>query len=278
MPKAPRGSIFVGAGDSFAAAEVGFFASGCRCIALDPYVLSSNPEVAEGKEVYFISVSGKTKSNALAAKRVRGHAKRTTALTAVVGSPLSGFTDRLITLPMIYVPRSPGMLSFCLSVLAVLKISGEGGECDHRRALSEAGKRDIAFAEGDGTTYFLGNSFAHPLSLYAAAKTYEILGAKAHAEFLEEFNHLELFSLGRSDVVNSFSCFDPSGLATRLSENLDSGCNVVGEWGRSAVEKLFHGIFQVQLSVLGEARRRGIATPRFLSRRDSLATSDRMIY
>jgi fructoselysine-6-P-deglycase FrlB-like protein len=278
FPKAPKGSIFVGAGDSFAAAQLGFFASDCRHIALDPYVLASNPRIAEGREVYFVSVSGRTRSNTRAAERVRPYAKQTTALTAVADSPLAGLTDSQILLPMTYLPRTPGLLSFTLSVVAVMKISGAGGRCDYGSALGKASDRDAAFAGGRGTTYFLGNSLAFPVSLYAAAKTYEILGAKAHAELLEEFNHLELFSMDRSDLVNGFSCFDPSGLAPKLSKMLGRRSLVVREWGRSPIEKLFHAIFQVQLSVLGEAKRRGITAPMFLSRPDSLSASDRMIY
>ena len=137
----------------------------------------------------------------------------------------------------------------------------------------------MTFAEDNGTTYFLGNSLAFPVCLYAAAKTYEILGAKAHAELLEEFNHLELFSLDESDVVNGFASFDPSGSAVRLGCTLvDPRFAVIEEWGSSSAEKLFHAIFQVQHSVLAEAKRRGITSPIFLSRRDSLAASDRMIY
>lgn len=279
LPKAPRGSIFAGAGDSFAAAHLGFFASNCRQIALDPYALASAPETAEGREVYFISASGRTRSNVQAARRVRRYAKRTTAITAVADSPLAQLADRLILLPMTYLPRTPGLLSFSLSASAVMRISGAEGGCDFESALRKASHGEVAFAGGSGTTYFLGNSLAFPVSLYAAAKTYEILGTKAHAELLEEFNHLELFSMARSDTVNAFSCFDPSNLATTLSGALaNRGSSVIRGWGRSRVEQLFHAIFQVQLSVLGEARLRGVTSPRFLSRRDLLAVSDRMIY
>jgi hypothetical protein len=278
FPKARRGSIFVGAGDSYAAALLGFFGSDCRHIALDPYVLASSPRIAEGRDVYFVSVSGRTRSNTLAARKVGPYAKQTTALTAVADSPLARLTDRRIALPMTYFPRTSGLLSFTLSAVAVMRISGAEGRCDFGSALSEAGDGGVAFAGGRGTTYFLGNSLAFPVSLYAAAKTYEILGAKAHAELLEEFSHLELFSMDRSDVVDSFSCFDPSGLALKLGRTLGRRSLVVSGWGRSPIERLFHAIFQVQLSVLGEAKKRGVAAPMFLSRQDSLAASDGMIY
>src|SRR5712692_6512233 len=83
MPKAPEGSIFVGAGDSYAAALAGFYASKGGCMGLDPYTVATDPEITKGREVFFISVSGRTSSNLLAARRVRRLAKKTTALTAV---------------------------------------------------------------------------------------------------------------------------------------------------------------------------------------------------
>lgn len=279
--RAREGSIFAGAGDSYCASLAGFFASRGRCLAMDPYALASSPEFADGADVYFVSVSGRTASNCLAAKKVRGHAKRTIALTAVAGSPLAKLADRIVELPMSYRPRTPGILSFSLSLLAVMKLVGADERCDFASALREARKDRLRPARRGGTTYYLGNSLAYPAALYAAAKTYEILGAKAHAEHLEEFSHLELFSLGRTDTVNCFSCFDPSGLSGRLIGALREGgydCGQVRSWGRSPLEKVFHAVFAAQLSILLTAKERGIVAPRFLSSGEALDTSDAMIY
>ena len=281
LPVARKGTVFVGAGDSYAAALAGFYVSGGRCIALDPYVLASNAGFADDADVYFVSVSGRTSSNALAAERVRRHARRTIALTAAEGSRLAGLTDRVVRLPMDYSPRTPGMLSFSLSLLAVLKIAGASVDADFESALGMARKEKLRFSKGAGTTYFLGNSLAYPAALYAAAKTYEILGSRAQAELLEEFSHLQLFSLERTEVVNAFASFDPLGFADLLGVALAKGGlrqNVVNEWGRSAAERLFHAVFVAQLSVLAMARKRGLAAPSFLSSRGALETSDAMIY
>jgi glutamine---fructose-6-phosphate transaminase (isomerizing) len=281
LPLASRGSIFVGAGDSYAASLAGFYASGGRCIALDPYSLSGNPEIVEGLEVFFISASGKTASNITAAKRVARTARRTTVLTADAASPLAKLTDRTVRIPMVYVPKAPGMLSFCLSLLAVLKIAGEQGACDFQRAFSLA-KRDRGLISSDaGTTYFLGNGLAYPVALYAAAKDYELLGARAHAELLEEFSHLELFSIERKDRVNIFSCFDPAGMAPRLAKSLGGAgylAQVVPERGRTKVERLFHAVFVAQLAVLDRAAKSGVSEPKFLSSGGRLKVSDSMIY
>lgn len=281
LPLARKGAVFVGAGDSYAAALAGFYSSRGRCAALDPYVLASHPEFAEDAEVYFISVSGRTSSNARAAEKVRGHARTTTVLTAVEDSRLAGLTDRVVKLPLVYSPRTPGLLSFALSLLAVLKIAGEDGAADFGSAWERARRKKLGFSKGSGTTYFLGNSLAFPAALYAAAKTYEILGSRAHAELLEEFSHLQLFSSRRSDLVNAFACFDPSGLAEKLGSALAQGgrrSNVIADWGRSPVERLFHAVFVVQRSVLDEAKERGLSAPKFLSHRGALEASDAMIY
>lgn len=278
--RAPYGSAFVGAGDSYAAALAAFFSSDGRCIALDPYALASNPRMADGRHIYFISVSGKTSSNLGAALKVRQRAKRTTAITAVADSPLARLTNSTIILPMEYEPRTPSMLSFCLALLAVLRIVGRDCAGDYHGSYNKA-KREPSLSFGRGVTYFLGNSLAYPVALYAAAKTYELIGLRAQAEQLEEFSHMQLFSLTKSDTVNAFSAFDPSGIAPRLSQALqDRGyvSNKVENWGSSFTEKLFHSVFVVQLSVLKEARRRGFAEPRFLADKKRLHVSDSMIY
>lgn len=281
LPRAPSGSIFVGAGDSYAAALAAFYASGGRCIALDPGTLASAPEIAEGLEVFFISVSGRTVSNVKAARKVRRLAKRTTTLTAAVESKLAALTDRVVRLPMAYTPRTPGLLSFSLSLVAALQIVRGPAPCDYRRALRNAKNEGLKISRGKGTTYFLGNALAYPVAVYAAAKVYELIGARAHAELLEEFSHLELFSLGKSDVVNAFSCFDPLGMSGRLGKALKGNgfeSHVLPSLGSSGIENLFHSVFAVQLSVLDQAMEAGLSKPKFLSVGGRLRTSDSMIY
>ncbi len=273
--------MFVGAGDSYAAALAGFYASKGHCIALDPYSLASDPGVAEGVEVYFISSSGRTVSNVAAAKKVRNFARRTTVVTADDASPLAGLADEVVRLPMRYLPRRCGMLSFSLSLQAVLQIAGVIGRCDFARAFKSAEKDRGSIRVGGGTTYFLGNSLAYPAALFAAAKTYELLGKRAHAELLEEFSHLELFSLTKPDVVNVFSCFDRSGVSGKLTDALAKQgyeSHRVPSRGGSEIDMLFHSVFTIQLSILGQAVEAGFTEPRFLSGGGRLRVSDAMIY
>jgi hypothetical protein len=153
--------------------------------------------------------------------------------------------------------------------------------CDFPSAFARAelDSRRIVFAKG--TTYFLGNSLAYPAAAYGAAKTYELLGTKSHAELLEEFSHLQLFSLQKSDVVNVFGAFDPASLGKKLTKALKEGgysASLIHGWGSNYAERLFHTVFTIQLSVLRESRKRGLTEPKFLSSRGKLVTSDEMIY
>jgi glutamine---fructose-6-phosphate transaminase (isomerizing) len=281
LGKARRGSIFVGAGDSYAAALAGFYGSGGSCIALDPYHLASSPEIADGVDVFLISVSGRTASNVAAASRIKGVARRTVAITSDEKSKLAGLVNSVIRLPISYEPRTPGLLSFSLSLLAVLKLIGVGQRCDFAGMLDSAVKDQGKIAWGKGTTYFLGNNLAYTVALYGAAKTYELLGLKAHPELLEEFSHLELFSLKTSDIVNIFSSFDPMDESGRLAEALSRGgyeALVIPTRGRSDIERVFHGVFLSQVSVLRRARDAGLSKPSFLSSKARLDASDSMIY
>jgi hypothetical protein len=283
FPTASGGSILVGAGDSYAAALAAFYATSGRCLALDPYSLIAYSEMAKGREVFFISVSGRTSSNVAAAKKVSALAGRTTAITSDSESKLAQLTDRTVRLPMKAVPRTPGLLSFTTSLLAVLKITRSGFTCDFGRALrdAESTSKEAIFGSGRGTTYFLGNGAAYAVSLYAAAKVYEFIGAKAHAELLEEFGHLQLFALRKSDTVNIFASFDPSGVGFKLHGLLSArgyACSLVQSKGNSAMEEVFHSVFAAQLAVLHEVQRVGISEPRFLRAKDRLEISDGMIY
>jgi hypothetical protein len=281
FPTAKKGSIFVGAGDSYSAAMAGYFASEGSCIAVDPYHLASAPEFARGVNVFLISVSGRTASNLAAAKRVRRLARSTTAITADEGSKLAHQVDRVVRLPMTYVPRMPGLLSYSLSLLAVLKIVGSQAKCDFEAAFRAARRDERGIAWGEGTTYFLGNSLAYAAAIYAAAKAYEFLGARAHPQLLEEFSHLDLFSLRPSDAVNVFSAFDPLGASGRLAGALAGGgfrAHMVPEPRGTKMERLFHSVFVSQLAVLGRARELGLSKPSFLAARGRLAVSDSMIY
>jgi SIS domain len=280
IPPAHGGPVMAGAGDSFAAALAGFYASDGRCLPIDPYALASYPAIARGRDVFFISVSGRTRSNVKAAKSVRNIARSTTAITAVGDSPLAEVAQKTILLPVNPKPRFPGLLTFSLSLLAALEVSGVAADCDFGSLLEHAGE-SARFAFGKGTTYFLGNSAAHAVSVYAAAKVHEVLGEKAHAEALEEFSHLQVLALKKADAVNIFADLDPFGSGGKLAGALRSrgfSANLVPAVASSETAQLFHSVFASQIGVLARVRTLRLKGPKFLSAKRQLDISDSMIY
>ena len=282
LPGAAPGSLFVGAGDSYAASSIASYFASLRHLALDPYEIVSDTEVAKGRTVYLVTVSGNTVSTISAAAAVKKVAKRTVAITANPGGRIVEAVDEVVLLPGGYTPRCPGTLPFSLSLLALLKSASVKVQCDFADAYARA-KRDwrmTLLSKGD-TTFFLGNWAAFPVCQYAALKVYEFLGAKAQAERLEEFGHAPVFSLRKGDAVNVVCAFDPVNNGKKLADSLRRkgfDAKAILPFGSNAFEQVFYLIFLAQLAVLGKAKSSGRSRPYFVEAKDKLAVSDKMIY
>jgi fructoselysine-6-P-deglycase FrlB-like protein len=280
--RVPAGSIFTGAGDSYIAAQCACALSSYSCTALDPYELLASPDLAGSRTVVFVSSSGRTRSNVAAAKNVGKIAAETIAVTANRHSPLADVVDEVVLLPYSYKPRLPGTLSFSLSLLSCLKLASGSIHVDFYRAMkgAEAARTKLLFSD-KGTTFFLGNGAAYWVSAYAAAKMYEFFGAQARPVYLEQFSHMDLFSLGRGDVVNVYSISDPLELGLRLVSSLKEegySASYIHSRGTSQAESVFRSIFLTQLSVAERARSKGQKVPYFLLAKKKLRISDAMIY
>lgn len=277
-----RESILTGAGDSYAAALCSSYLFPKASIALDPYELIASPEVARSKTVVFLSVSGRTRSNIAAARRMSRIAKETVAITADENSPLAKTADRTILLPYDYRPRTPGITSFTLMLAASMKFLSPDLRVNFTRAVSNGQRmsRKLGFAK-EGVTFFLGNRALYAISIYAAAKLYEVFGARAACQKLEEFSHLELFSLGRKDTVNIYEGFDPLSIGRGLAKSLRHAgydSNLAATGTSNDFERVFTAVFATQLAVLRWAREMRMTRPHLLGAQEKLRISDRMIY
>ena len=282
LAPAPPGSMFVGAGDGYAASLLASSLSSGRHLAAGPYDLVADPALSKGRSVYFMSVSGRTASNLAAARAVEGFAKERTAITADASGALAEVTDSTILIPYRYVPRLSGTLSFSLSLLVLLRLAKGKIRCDFGAAFSRS-KRDAPrlLISERGITHFLGNGAACQAGMYAALKVQEILGSPAQHWSLEQFSHAPLFSLRKADAVNAFRAFDPSAVADKLCGSLGRlgySAAAVPTSGSSPEERVFHIAFLSQLAVVSRARSMGLSRPRFAGDGEMLAVSDSMIY
>lgn len=273
--------IFVGAGDSYAASLCASFLAGPRVLALDPYSLAESIGWARGRPVYVVSVSGETRSNIELARALKGVAKRTVAITSNPGSRLAAAADGAVELPFKPRGKSPGIATFTLALGAVLKVCGLESNCNFEEVIARATNtaKRVRIASGRNLTHFAGNNDAYAASVYGAAKIYEILGRRAQASLLEEFSHMPLFSLFKSDRVNVVES-PPGRKGGELQERLTKSgysSSLIRRKG-DPVERLYLLVFAMQRAVIDAARREGLEIPYFLGAKRKMGISDDMIY
>ncbi len=279
-----RGCVFTGAGDSMAVALAAEYFSGFEAKALDPYEASLNPQFLQNKHLYVISVSGRTIANIDAAQLAKKHARRVTAITANPESRLARLCDDVIQLGFRKTGGlSPGTNSFTTSLLAALSRIGPlpsllRVEDAYERAKAWA---ESATVEAGGTLFFVAAEGLYPLALYGAAKIHEVLGRKAQYERLEQFSHMELFSLSDADTVVLLLRGQEDDGGVKLEEvlrNLGVATHMLkverGDYVNTCVDAAIH----LQVLPWTLAVKDGIAECAFLVKRDALKASDQIIY
>lgn len=278
LPPRSRNCLFVGSGDSYAAGLAAQYFSGNRALCCYPTDVIQNPSVADGRNVYFVSISGWTRANILAAKVAKRHKVRTTAVTARPASPLARACDKTIELKY----RSAGVttagtISFTSSMLACMSLAAKIRLRDlgkiYRQAESQAEK--TAGKINKDSCFILGNGMLYPVAIYGALKFNEVFGARAVAYPAEEFCHSPLFSIKKGDQVIAMGKGGEQ-LSQRLDREGFSSVHV--DFKGAGIGLLLQSTFFMQLLVLKLAQRRGLTSCYFLKNKKLLRTSSDFIY
>lgn len=240
-------AVFTGSGDSLAAAMLAEALSDYLVRAADPLEIYRNPGIVRDKDLYVISVSGRTITNIRLAKRFG-----CTAITAHADSDLAKASGQIIplTFPMSDV-LTAGSASFLNSALVCMSLVRPIPLDDAPRILEQAGQ-DAAGVHNGGRVFFVGNQYTFPVAMYAAAKMYEIHGSYAHYSRTEQFAHMELFSVRPGDTV---ILFENAGPRTHLlTESLESGgirCIITNSGLSDPVDSILYHISYSQHLPLG---------------------------
>ena len=284
----PEEAVFCGAGDSFACAKFSERLMNFKPRAFDPYDVILYPEVVRDKKVFFISVSGKTKSNILAAKAAkRRGARETIAITANPESELATCCSDTIELKFTKSEGlTPGTNSFTCSLLACGMLFKNPPRFDVKEMIANAKAWAAGVSDSPHSAYhFVGSGSFYALGIYGAAKIFEFAGGTADYQLTEEFSHMNLFSLqrGQADKVIILRF----GLNDERATSLDAYLNANG------IESLLIPIQAEKEHVLGRAvsysialqylalnvaRNRGLQRPAFLLDQERLEISNKMIY
>lgn len=285
-------TLITGSGDSFAAALLAERLSGFRIQCIDPFELSSMR--ASRMMLYIVSVSGSTRAVLDAMDRAHGYGMKVVAITANAESKLARGADSTI---LIRFNRTgvltAGSIGFTASLVASasLAVKMDDVSVDVKDVFSKAGDdaRDIMLAEHN---YIVGDALTYPLAVYGSAKLYEVLGARASYCRLEQFCHMEVFSIKEGDKVLILSSEEKArmladglrsnGIDATLLEycNDDGRCNVRydnGRYGDETLSRLLYYTFLLQITVLNNAKRLGLRECAFINHR-LLGLSSSLIY
>jgi fructoselysine-6-P-deglycase FrlB-like protein len=222
LPKQEKNCLFVGSGDSFAACLAAQHASGFKALCCLPHDLVANPSIAADRVVYFVSISGRTKANILAARAARKYGSETVAVTSNPESPLAETCDDLLKIKYDRTSvTTAGTISFTLSLMTCLSLVMDVQTPKNLNALfAQAERHARAFARRKQASvqsyYILGNAILLPIAVYGALKLNEVIGAKALAYSTEEFCHSPLFSIEERDAILILGSESDKPLSKRL--------------------------------------------------------------
>ena len=268
-------TIFCGTGDSFVSAQLAEVFSDFRARALDPLDLLKNKKLTKNKNLYLISISGNTISNIKLAKT----SKNTTAITANPQSMLAKACKKLILLGY---PNSgiftAGSISFlasaltCISLVSKVKIRSVP-------KIYETAKTQGSKVKLKGKIFLLGNIHTFPVTMFGAAKLFEVGGLDAHYERIEQFSHTGLFSAKRGDTVMIFE--EKNKYNSKLASSLKKyGLNIVQLQPntKNIQEIVLFFIFVSELIALYHVKKKNQKDCFFVTAKNLRAASSSMIY
>lgn len=287
--------LFVGSGDSFVSGLIASYESNFSCLCIDPAEIIINPLLCNNKRVCFISISGKTKENILAAKKARRYCKETIAITANPTSDLAKNCMKVINLEYQKPPQvtTAGTLGFILTTMTALSLINKTKKVIKTKVIYQKAEelsnsiidkiKKYFSLDKDQSFFFLGNSTLFPISCYGSLKLNEVFGLKSFAFSLEHFCHSPLFSISDKDILIIFSSKNNhiNNKAKKLNYLLNTkkfNSFFIEIPFNSNIEILLMSAFFIQLFVYGLAREKKIKKCYFLENRELLKMSSELIY
>ena len=284
------GGLFVGSGDSYSCALLMEYLSKHTMLAYYPSDLLHCPQMLSDHEIFFISASGRTRSNIKAATIARKFGLKTTAITARSKSALEEVCSKTINLDYLHRPQSSntGILEFTATVVICMALIGIKINLNNLdRIMNDAREQvnlcRVELARRPTSMLFLGDGISYPLSSYGAFKMHELFGFRSFGYLVDDYYHSPIFSLKKSDyvfvldhdnVTNSVS----ADFHSKLKKIHDRSYYFQPEVGQSLFEQILFSIFVVQILSLTIAESLEIVEPYYLSNKMILNLSSSLIY
>lgn len=279
LPDAATGRIIlVGSGDSYAAALAACHLSSGRAFCCHPADIIADPAIADSARAFFVSISGRTWANILAAKIARKNAT-TIAITADAGSALASACDSAFALRFKSAGKTSGTIGFTTSLLACARIAADKTcPSDLKSIYKDAARKasSLAGSVDARNPVLLGDHVLHPIAIYGALKFNEVFGSKAVAYPLEDFCHAPVFG-HKGDELIIFGSKEDAKVSRRLGHaGFKTRYIDCGKY--DGLDSIIYGAFFVQHLALLIARKKKLKECYFLRDKKILDASSDIIY
>ena len=280
----PSGMVFTGSGDSFASSLFAHYLSEMEAFAADPFELQLYPRLTKNKTLFITSVSGRTRTNILLAKRVKGLVKKRVAITANPESPLAKACDDVIQLRYRRMGTlTSGTASFSASLLTVASLIRQLPRLD---SLPTMEKRAAQWARRfrvspRGGFLFVGSGTGYALAMYAVFKINEVLGLPAQFQHTEQLGHSQLFSIQKktdSILFLSPTSDEKTSEVFRVLSKNGFNAYLLKSGRRDPLLATLQVMFRTQHLALSQGRNMGLQDYAFVTDRKRLALSSQLIY
>lgn len=284
--------IMTGSGDSYIVAAISSYLSKYKITCCYPATLILNPEILNDKELYIISVSGRTAYNIAAAKIAKKNHIKTTAITADPGSELGRICDGIVRIS--YTMRgslTSGTASFflsmltCLSLLTKIKYDRKNLKSAFETATNMIDDLLKEIPNRTSSILFLADGILYPVACYASLKLNEVIGIRSYPYSLEEYCHAPLFSIKKDDKIVILDGYENNFSQSMIIKNfvmklkgLNYSLSSLDFPGPTYLDCLFQAIFSVQLLSLKMGQRNGLVDCFFVQNYDLLEVSSGCIY
>jgi fructoselysine-6-P-deglycase FrlB-like protein len=276
--KSSENCIFVGSGDSFVAGLIAQYMSNHRCKCYSPADLM-NSKFIENMTYYFISVSGRTRSNIEVAKRASGAGLKTVAVTFNPKSELAKVCKEIISLEKVMTNAATSYSAFTANVVVCLQLAGMSISPNfdkwHRNGMALSSRfRHVYFPKD--VLHILGNGTFYPLAIYVSLKMAEFFGVTSIPNRIEEFCHSPVFGIKPSHTMWILGRTEDN--TSHKLRNLKNMFNFFELKNPNIISELFEAIFFLQGIMLRLCEKQNFTELKYVLMKKVLAISSDIIY
>ena len=276
--KKSENSIFVGSGDSFVAGLIAEYISNHRCKCYSPADLMRSKFI-EDTTYYFISVSGRTRSNIEVAKRATRAGLKTVAVTFNPKSELAKVCKEIISLETVMTNTGTSYSAFTANVVICLQLAGTAippnFEKWYRHGMALSSKFHYLYFP-KSVLHILGNDVFYPLAIYASLKMAEFFGVTSIPNRTEEFCHSPVFGIKPSHTVWILGRTEDN--TSHKLRNLKNVFNFFELKNPNHISELFEAIFFLQGFMLRLSEKQNFTELKYVLMKKILSISSDIIY